>query len=215
MQKKLLPLFIAILFSPFFLFAQNSTDWVFKNEKEGVKVYYRKTSEIHELKLVTSLNVSLSGLVTLLSEVENYPKWGYKVSESRELKKVSANETYYYSKLDFPWPLDDRDVVVRSSIVQDPVSRRVTATSISYPDYLPANKGVVRMRNAKTTWTLVPGQGGWTYVEYFISSDPGGSLPDWLVNMALDVGPRETIKNIRSFVRQEKYQTAKLAYLKD
>ncbi len=215
MQKKLLPLFIVVLFSPIFLFSQNSNDWVFKNEKEGVKVYYRKTSEIHELKLVTSLKVSLSGLVTLLSEVENYPKWGYKVSESRELKKVSANETYYYSKLDFPWPLDDRDVVVRSSIVQDPVSRRVTATSISYPDYLPSNKGVIRMRNAKTTWTLVPGQGGWTYVEYFISSDPGGSLPDWLVNMAIDVGPRETIKNIRSFVRQEKYQTAKLAYLKD
>ncbi|MDO8969217.1 MAG: START domain-containing protein [Saprospiraceae bacterium] len=215
MQKQLLPLFIAVLFSPVFLFSQNSTDWVFKNEKEGVKVYYRKTSEIHELKLVTSLKVSLSGLVTLLSEVENYPKWGYKVSESRELKKVSANETYYYSKLDFPWPLDDRDVVVRSSIVQDPVSRRVTATSISYPDYLPSNKGVIRMRNAKTTWTLVPGQGGWTYVEYFISSDPGGSLPDWLVNMAIDVGPRETIKNMRSFVRQDKYQTAKLAYLKD
>ncbi len=215
MQKKLLPLFIVVLFSPIFLFSQNSTDWVFKNEKEGVKVYYRKTSEIHELKLVTSLKVSLSGLVTLLSEVENYPKWGYKVSESRELKKVSANENYYYSKLDFPWPLDDRDVVVRSSIVQDPVSRRVTATSIAQPDYLPSNKGVIRMRNAKTTWTLVPGQGGWTYVEYFISSDPGGSLPDWLVNMAIDVGPRETIKNIRSFVRQEKYQTAKLAYLKD
>jgi hypothetical protein len=215
MQKKLLPLFIAILFSPIFLFSQSSNDWVFKNEKEGVKVYYRKTSDVHELKLVTSLKVSLSGLVTLLSEVENYPKWGYKVSESRELKKVSANESYYYSKLDFPWPLDDRDVVVRSTIVQDPVSRRVTATSIAYPDYLPVNKGVIRMRNAKTTWTLVPGQGGWTYVEYFISSDPGGSLPDWLVNMAIDVGPRETIKNIRNFVRQEKYQTAKLAYLKD
>jgi hypothetical protein len=215
MQKQLLPLFIAVLFSPAFLFSQNSNDWVFKNEKEGVKVYYRKTSDVHELKLVTSLKVSLSGLVTLLSEVENYPKWGYKVSESRELKKVSANESYYYSKLDFPWPLDDRDVVVRSTIVQDPVSRRVTATSIAQPDYLPTNKGVIRMRNAKTTWTLVPGQGGWTYVEYFISSDPGGSLPDWLVNMAIDVGPRETIKNIRNFVRQEKYQTAKLAYLKD
>ncbi len=52
-------------------------------------------------------------------------------------------------------------------------------------------------------------------MEYYIYSDPGGSLPDWLVNMALDVGPRETIKNIRGFVQQEKYKTAKVAYLKD
>ena len=215
MQKKILTILFAALLSPTFFFAQNTDGWVYKNEKEGVKVYYRKTSDVYELKLITSLKVSLSGLVTLLSEVENYPKWGYKVAESRELKRISDFETYYYSRLDFPWPLDDRDIVVRSKVVQDALTRKVTATSIAQTNYLPDNKGVVRMTNAHTSWTLLPGPGGWTYVEYYIYSDPGGSLPDWMVNMALDVGPRETIKNIRSFVRQEKYQTVKLAHLKD
>ena len=215
MQRKILTILLTALISPAFFFAQDTDGWMFKNEKEGVKVYYRKTFDVYELKLITSLKVSLSGLVTLLSEVENYPKWGYKVAESRELKKISDFETYYYSRLDFPWPLDDRDIVVRSKVVQDAVTRKVTATSIAQPNYLPDNKGVVRMTNAHTSWTLLPGPGGWTYVEYYIYSDPGGSLPDWMVNMALDVGPRETIKNIRSFVRQEKYQTVKLAHLKD
>ena len=215
MQKKLLSLIFTILFASVFSFAQDTNGWVFKNEKEGVKVYYRKTADVYELKLITSLKVSLSGLVLLLSEVENYPKWGYKVSESRELKKVSDWEIYYYSKLDFPWPLDDRDIVVHSKMVQDPITRRITATSIADPGYVPVQKGVVRMTNAHTSWTIVPGQGGWAYVEYYIYSDPGGSLPDWLVNMALDVGPRETIKNIRSFVQQDKYQNAKLAHLRD
>ncbi len=215
MLKKILTFLLFTCITTSFLFAQNTDGWVFKNEKEGVKVYYRKTSDVYELKLITSLKVSLSGLVTLLSEVDNYPKWGYKVSESRELKKVSDWETYYYSKLDFPWPLDDRDIVVRSRIDQDPITRRITASSVAVSDYLPVNKGVVRMDNAHTTWTLLPGPGGWTYVEYYIYSNPGGSLPDWLVNMALDVGPRETIKNIRSFVQQEKYQRVKLAHLRE
>jgi len=213
MQKKLHTLLLATLFAPIFLFAQDTDGWVFKNQKDGVKVYYRKTSDVHELKLVTSLKVSLSGLVTLLSEVDNYPKWGYKVLEAREIKKVSEWETYYYSKLDFPWPLDDRDVVVHSRIEQDPITRKVTSTSVAKPDLLPTQKGVVRMRDAHTTWTLVPGTGGWTYIEYYIYSNPGGSLPDWLVNMALEVGPRETIKSIRNFVQQEKYQRVKLAHL--
>ncbi len=215
MQKQILTFLFLAWLLPNFLFAQKTDGWIFKNEKEGVKVYYRKTSDVCELKLITSLKVSLSGLVTLLSEVDNYPKWGYKVAESRELKKISDHETYYYSKLDFPWPLDDRDIVVHSKMEQDPVTRRITATSIAKPDYIPATKGVIRMRNAHTSWTLLPGPGGWTYVEYYIYSDPGGSLPDWLVNMALDVGPRETIKNIRGFVQQEKYKTAKVAYLKE
>jgi START domain. len=215
MHQKYIWLFFLAAFSPLFLSAQSQDGWVFKNEKEGVKVYFRKTSDVYELKLITSIKVSLSGLVTLLTEVENYPAWGYKVSESREIKKVSEWETYYYSRIDFPWPLDDRDIAVHSKMEQDPLTRRITATSYAVPDIQPVQKGVVRMKNAHTKWTLIPGAGGWTYVEYYIYSDPGGSIPDWAVNMALDVGPRETIKNIRKFVSQDKYQSAKLAHLRD
>lgn len=212
--KTPLTLFFTLVFY-FVASAQDTDGWIFKNEKEGVKVYYRKTEGIYELKLITSLKVSLSGLVKLLAEVDNYPKWGYKVAESRELKKVSDWELWYYSRLDFPWPLDDRDVIVRSRLQQDPVTRKVTSSSEAQPYYLPMQKGIVRMQTARTTWTLFPGPGGWTYVEYYIYSDPGGSLPDWLINMALDVGPRETIKGIREFVQRPEYQNAKLAFLKE
>jgi START domain len=195
--------------------AQQSNDWVFKNEKGGVKVYYRKTSDVYELKLVTSIKSTASGLIKLLSEVEHYPEWGYKVAESRQISQTSESESVYYSRLDFPWPLDDRDIVMHNRVQQDPTTGRIVATSVAKPANLPEKTGVIRIQNAKTTWTIVPGSGGWLYVEYYIYSDPGGSLPDWLVNMAIDVGPRETIKNIREFVGQPKYQTAKLAYIKD
>jgi START domain len=195
------------------LYAQH--DWIFKNEKEGVKVYYRKTSDVYELKLVTSLKTSLSGILTLLGEVENYPKWGYKVAEAKFLNQISDTEMYYYSRFDFPWPLDDRDVIMHSTMEQDPVSRKVVARSKAMPKYLADKKGVVRMQDVQTSWTLIPGPGGWVYIEYFIHSHPGGSLPDWLINSALEVGPRETIKGIRDYVQQPHYQVAKLAHIKD
>jgi hypothetical protein len=195
--------------------AQNAGAWALKNDKNNVKVYYRKTSDVYEIKLITSIQSSLSGLIMLLSEVDHYPAWGYKVAESKLLTQTSVNESVYYSKLDFPWPLDDRDIIMRNNVVQDPLTGKIVATSVAAPGYIAENKDVVRIKNAKTIWTIVPGSGGWLYVEYYIYSDPGGSLPDWLVNMAIDVGPRETIKNIREFVRLPKYQTAKLAHIKD
>lgn len=195
--------------------AQNAGAWALKNDKNNVKVYYRKTSDVYEIKLITSIQSSLSGLIMLLSEVDHYPAWGYKVAESKLLTQTSVTESVYYSKLDFPWPLDDRDIIMRNNVVQDPLTGKIVATSVAAPGYIAENKDVVRIKNAKTIWTIVPGSGGWLYVEYYIYSDPGGSLPDWLVNMAIDVGPRETIKNIREFVRLPKYQTAKLAHIKD
>lgn len=203
---------IAIIFS---LNAQQNDGWTLRKDKEGVKVYYRQTTDIHEIKLVTSLKIPMSGLIQLFSEVENYPKWGYKIMESRLLHKVSETEMYYYSRLDFPWPMSDRDLIMHTRLSQDPKTRRVIAISEAAPDYIPATPDVERIRKAHTQWTLVPGTGGWLYVEYYIHSDPGGNIPDWLINMALDVGPRETIKGIRDIIQGQRYQGAKLAYIKE
>jgi hypothetical protein len=205
-------------FSIFFISdikAQGSDPWVFKNEKGGVKVFYRKTADVYELKLVTSIQSTLSGLMALLSEVESYPKWGYKVSESKLVSHISDHESIYYSKLDFPWPLDDRDIIMHNKVEQDAQTRKIVATSVASPDAVARKAGVIRIENARTTWTIVPGSSGWLYVEYYIYSDPGGNIPDWLVNLAIDVGPRETIKNIRKMVIDPKYQSTKLAYIKE
>ncbi|GAB4494482.1 MAG: hypothetical protein OHK0019_20950 [Saprospiraceae bacterium] len=212
--KWLLLFFFFGLFSTF-LSAQNTDGWVFKNEKNGVKVYYKKTSDVHEIKMVTSMKATLSGVVQLLNEVENYPKWGYKLSEAKLLKRVNDQEFYYWSKLDFPWPLNDRDIVVQAKVEQDSASRRVTSTSWAKPNYLPENKDVVRIKTTTTKWTIVPGSGGWLYIEYYIYSNPGGNIPDWLVNMAIDIGPLETLSNMRKMLQEPKYRTAKLAYIKE
>lgn len=195
--------------------AQSNEGWIFKNEKDGVKVYYRKTSDVHEIKLITSIKSSLSGIIHLFNEVDDYSKWGYKLSEARLLKRVNNKEFYYYTKLDFPWPLNDRDLILHTQLEQDTSTRRVTSTSHAKPEYLPENEGVVRIKSTTTKWTLIPGAGGWVYVEYYINSNPGGNIPDWIVNMAIDMGPRETIKNMRKILQEPKYQSAKLAYIKE
>ena len=77
--------------------AQNTDGWIYKNEKDGVKVFYKATEDIHEVKLATALKTPLSGLIQLFSEVELYPNWGYKVIGVRNnlreihLKFISVN----------------------------------------------------------------------------------------------------------------------------
>ncbi|MCC6460197.1 MAG: START domain-containing protein [Saprospiraceae bacterium] len=205
---------VLVLFG-FSLAAQQGEDWVLKNEKDAVKVYYRKNSGIYELKLATSIKVPLSGIVQLFDEVSKYPVWGYKVIEARLLKRVSPTEVYYYSKIDFPWPMNDRDIVLHTKLEQDLKNHAVYSVSTAAPDYIPEIKDVVRIRQAKSKWTMVPGNGGWLYVEYYLNSDPGGNIPDWAINLALDVGPRETIKRMREILKEPFYQNSKLAHIKE
>ena len=75
------PSFLAVLLG-FSLFsfphfpAKTASDWVFKHEKSGIKVYYKdEGTGIYDLKLVTTVEASLHAVAALLTDVEAYPKW--------------------------------------------------------------------------------------------------------------------------------------------
>jgi hypothetical protein len=197
------------------LSAQSSDGWVLKNEKAGVKVYYRKTSDIHELKLVTSIKAPMSGIAHLLDDVDNFTVWGYKVSEARLVKRISATEMYYYARIDFPWPMSDRDLVLHTKMEQNIHSNVLTSTSNAVSGWVPELKDVVRIKKTTSKWTVMPGTGGWLGLEYYLHSDPGGNLPDWAINLALDTGPRETVKQMKDTLKHPRYQNTKLAHIKE
>ncbi|MEQ1747374.1 MAG: START domain-containing protein [Saprospiraceae bacterium] len=193
----------------------DGSGWIFKKEKSGIKVYYRKTSDIHEMKLATTLEASLSGVAQMLDEVPYFTKWGYKISEARLVKRISPSEMIYYARVDFPWPLNDRDLVLHTKLVQDPENRIITATSTAEPIHVPEVDGIIRMKKVHTRWTVRPGASKHLELEYYLYSDPGGSLPNWVINLALDMGPRETIKRMREMLKEPRYHNVKLAHIKE
>ena len=197
------------------LFAQKAAAWQFKGEQDGIKIYHQKTPGLLHIKLTTSVKVPLSGIVSLFSDADHYHNWGYKISHSKLLKRESPMELWYYAKYDFPWPLDDRDIILHSKMEQDPVSKNIKITNTPYPAYLPENKGVLRIKNTHTRWLFVPSENGWVYVEQEISTDSAEDMPDWLVKMTADTGPRETAKAVRKILQQAQYQHAKLAHIRD
>ena len=197
------------------LCAQHASAWEYKGEKEGIKTYHQKTAGLLHIKLSTTVKAPLSGIVALFSDVDHYSDWGYKISYSKLLKRVSPTELWYYGKYDFPWPLDDRDIILHSKMEQDPNTRQIIIINTPYPAYLPEKKGIVRIKNASTRWIFIPGDGGWVYVEQYLSTDSAADMPDWLIKMTADTGPRETAKAIRKILLQEKYQKARLAFIKD
>lgn len=197
------------------LSAQKSSDWEYKGEKDGIKIHHQKTLELLHIKLSMVVKAPLSGIATLFADVANYKDWGYKISESRLLHRVSPLEVWYYAKYDLPWPLDDRDIILQSKMKQDPATRQITITNTPYPAYLPENKGVSRIKNTTTQWSFLPGDGGWVYIEQLISTDSAKDMPDWFVKLTADTGPRETAKSVRKTLQMEKYQNAKLTHIKD
>ena len=192
-------------------------EWKLKKETEHIKVYYRKAadSRVNELKLLTTVNSSLSGLVSLLRDVPNYTNWIYKCEKVEPLGQSTNSQGRYWAELDFPWPLQNRDMICHSQISQHPETKVVTINVKGEPAYLKKKNGIVRIEVLELTWTLTPKPGGQVAIEYQLLSDPGGSLPGWLINLAIDQGPTQTIRGLREHVASEKYRSGKLDYIQE
>jgi len=197
--------------------AQKKGEWKFRKEKEGIKVYLREieNTNIKELRMTTIMDASLSTLIAALDDVEMYKVWVYRCMDAKILKIVSESEMIYYTKTDFPWPLSDRDVVTRAILTQDPDTKILTSFTKIYPDFYPEEDGVVRIPELEITWKFTPLDNGKVQLDYLLSSDPGGHIPAWAINLGIDQGPAQSIINFKKMLTKEKYKNKKLAYIQE
>ena len=207
-MKRHMMLSILFVLTSISTFSQES-HWKFVKETNGVKVYFRTVanSNLNEVKILTTFNSNLSTIVEALKDVNAYNEWVYKATYSYIVKEFNAYEMEYYNKFNFPFPLDDRDVVIHSKIQQNPQTKVVTSVSYAKLDIVPENRNVVRIKDFHSKWTFIA-KNNLVYGEYIFKSNPGGNIPVWLINLSLDEGPIKTIRNFKQQLQLEKYSKA-------
>ena len=213
-------------FSPFalllaFLFAVvpslSAQDWELKRDRGGIKVYVRDQpdSNIKELKFTTTVAASLQTIAAVLMHVEGFDDWVYASMESRVIKKVSDEEVYYYTQIDFPWPLDNRDLVLHSKFWQDKKTLALHSKTSSCQWMEKEKEDLVRIKKADIHWIFTPLGNGKVRLDYTLNSDPGGSIPAWMINLAADQGPLQTMIKFKEMLEKEKYKNSRLAFVTD
>jgi hypothetical protein len=196
-------------------FSQN--EWVLKMDKEGIKVYTKEldNSPFKAIKTVCIIDASLTRLTAVLLDIDNSADWVYSTKKCTLLKRLSAAELIYYSEIAVPWPVSNRDFIVRLKVVQDEKTRVVTIGGENKPAYLPENKNIVRIQQSISKWLIVPLPNGQVKIEYTLQVDPGGTVPAWLINLFATRGPFESFKNLRNQVKKAAYNQVRLPFIKD
>jgi hypothetical protein len=191
--------------------------WELKKDRDGIRVYVRESpgTQLKELRFSTQVRSSLHTIAAVLTHVEGFDDWVYASVASRTVRQVSPTEVYYYAELDFPWPFDNRDLVLHSRIWQDARTNALHSQAWSRHWMVPEQAGKVRIKKAELHWTFTPLGNGNIQVEYYLCSDPGGNIPAWMVNLAADQGPLETMIKFKSMLNSEKYRHKKLSFVKE
>lgn len=194
---------------------QAQKDWTLKLDKENIKVY-TKTQEHSNLKAIRvscELNTTLTKLTAVVLDANAGAEWVYSTKSSTLLRQISPSELIYHSEVSLPWPFSNRDFVAHLIAKQDAATRVVTIDGPVDPHYIPEKKGIVRVAKSFGRWVITPKAANLVHLDYTLETDPGGSIPAWLVNLFVTKGPFETFKKLKDQLNKPKYASARLSFI--
>ncbi len=198
MKKKLI-VFSVLIFGLSTVMAQGS--WELRKEGDGISVYTRKAANgnIKELRVLCELDATKAQLINTLQDIADYNSWVYSNKKSVILKTINPQKIIYYTESHLPWPIKDRDLVIELDITPTPDVLNIQAKSL--PNYLPQKSNYIRVPYSLATWKVTQAPDNKLKVDYTFSVDPGGSIPVWLVNATLAIGPYNSFVRLKEILK--------------
>ncbi|GJQ60666.1 MAG: hypothetical protein D8M57_11020 [Candidatus Scalindua sp. AMX11] len=206
------PLFISLSYGE-----EANGDWEKVKESEGVQIYLSEVpgSKFRAFRGIVILETSVETILAVFRDIPSHTKLLFRCTHSSLLQEMNPSEYITYTVLDAPWPVADRDSVNYISVFHDLENLEVTITMREHLGSLSEQHLGVRVTKFEGFWRLKKVDVGNVEVTLQLHVDPGGWLPSWIINRAVEVFPYKTLCNLRKMVKLPKYLNVQSSFYGD
>jgi hypothetical protein len=177
-------------------------------DEDGVKGYARAIpgSRIQEVRSTIVLPARIEVVGAVLRDVEGLARPGADCSEARYLERLDRDRYAIYVAYDLTWPVSNRDAVIQVRNRYDLDRGRVISRLRAVSDpRVPPRKGFTRITDLTAEFVVEYITREKTAVIYTSRTDPGGSIPTWLVNRGNKSTLRQSARDLREAVKKPEY----------
>lgn len=177
------------------------SDWTLISAKNNIKLWTkdRPNSRIKQFKVHTTSDKDIRLALVLLKDVVNMHKWYDKVESVTLLKKINDNEAIYLLEYDLPFPFDNRVSTIKGRLSFDTQIRKIKVSTTYFPYDIPDHKKHLPLvTDINSQWEISTTSDGQIDINHSGYMDPGGNIPDWIINQSVTSGP---VKTINAFIQ--------------
>ncbi|MBU0654946.1 MAG: hypothetical protein KJ914_07385 [Gammaproteobacteria bacterium] len=185
--------------------------WVVRQNEDGILVQQQQTGSPHETtRGVVETETTLDALVALLKDVEACPRWVHACKEGRLVATLNPSERIAYSVLDSPFPLQDRDMYIYSTVRYKRKQGTIVINLRGRENHAPVQPGRTRVLDLQGSWVFQQVSPGHVRVSYQIQANPqapfNGPSNDHMAESVF-----KTLQNLREVVKEPKYRDARFS----
>jgi hypothetical protein len=174
--------------------------WKLEQEKEGIRTFMRRQegSSIYEIMARLTISAYANNIFEIIMDFDRYTEF---MPDTLELCKVEGqdDQTYWvFQQLKLPL-ISDRYYTIKltSDVSHAADGRYRLGWTLADPSRYPRQGRGVRVDFNNGYWSLAQqGERAVTDVTYYIYTDPGGSVWDWVVNLANKISVPDVVKSV-------------------
>jgi ribosome-associated toxin RatA of RatAB toxin-antitoxin module len=160
-----------------------SDGWQTVSNDKGILVERRRLlgTTFYEVRTATHSPFPPSVIFATLWKHQEYVEF-VPYLKKLEILKQSAYEKVIYEQIRMPL-VSDRDYTVKITAEHDATNGVIQLHFVAVPDEgPPEHPNYVRVKHIQGGWTLEPTSDGGSDVTYVVASQPGGTIPAWIIN---------------------------------
>ena len=157
-----------------------------------------------EFQVRGTVDAGIYETLSVLLDVDVMTEWDTTCLKSETIKRPSKDRILWRYVSDVPWPADDREAIVWSTVKVVEPGRKVRI------DFKQAGKGEapsppdgqVRVPVLKGRWILTAKGPDRTHVDYKSKTSAGGNVPDFVVEHMGEASPKALLQGLKKRARQ-------------
>lgn len=174
--------------------------WELEENEGGIQVYSKEVPgrTLKATKSITVLNTTMDRMVQALTDPTQSINWMDRVASAEVIRRDSESTYWVHNLISLPWPMDDRDLVVKIEIQRS--ENRTVVKMSGDPKMIPEQEDYVRMPDYQGSWIIEDLGNGRIRVTNESFADVGGSIPEWLQGGVVD-SALTTMENLKKYLR--------------
>ncbi|MDB4977488.1 MAG: Collagenase [Myxococcaceae bacterium] len=184
----------------------DQANWQLVADDEGIKVWSLAIpgQDLPGFRGITQVNASVEQVMKFVLDVPRHTEWQYNCDESRLVKRYDETHGILYNRINAPWPVYDRDVLLDINYRYTPQRTAVTFRFRNTEDFeMKVPRRVVRIPRLEGFFRIWQESPNKTNILYQVEVDIGGDVPDRAARRYAKNLPFETLEKLRELIEDD------------
>lgn len=194
-----------------------NTEWRLVDETDGIATYWRHRADSRQKTFRGVGTFASERPFAVLSAMGSGDLAAYFESVARidVLEEDPSGRWVSHTKVNLPWPAEDRELYVEARLQQDPETYEAVLTFESVNERYPATEGVQQIPEYKGALRVLPLDGGRVRLSLEMVCDPGEPIPAALTDRLTRSMPYYALRYMQGVMARPENQNYVLPLLRE